>query len=148
MRVKLTYFALWRLFFVNLRQFIHILMVELYSIILLEFLAWSCWLIFLLLRKLNWLMCFRFRFWLLMLLFLFFLIKMVEVLRWFPAYCVLLYLVVLINKSLVRWSLLRSWNNCLIKLEDVITVLWLLLDILLRFVLNFKAETGQISKIV
>lgn len=84
MRRESTYFALWRLFLVNLRQFIHILVV-LYSIVLIKFMARSLWLIFLLLRKVNWVMCLIFHFWLLMLLFLFFLVKMVEVLIWFPA---------------------------------------------------------------
>ena len=144
MSMEVTYFALWRLFFVNLRQFVQRLMV-IYSILLL-LKAWI-WLIIVLLRKMNWVFwVFNFLILLLKLLLLFFLVEKQEILVCLTAYNALLNLLALINKIVVRRSLLLCYN-CLIKFE-VVFALWLLLGLLLGFNLHVKADAGQIREIV
>ena len=104
MSVEVTYFALWRLFFVNFRQFIQRLMVIYCRLLLLK--AWN-WLILVLLRKINWVICgFIFLFWLslrlLKFLLLFFLVNKQEILVCLTAYCTLLNLLALIYQIVVR----------------------------------------------
>ena len=104
MSMEVTYFALWRLFFVNFRQFIQRLMVIYCRLLLLK--AWN-WLILVLLRKINWVICgFIFLFWLslrlLKFLLLFFLVNKQEILVCLTAYCALLNLLALIYQIVVR----------------------------------------------
>ena len=94
MSMEVTYFSLWRLFFVNFRQFIQRLMVIYCRLLLLK--AWN-WLILVLLRKINWVICgFIFLFLLLKFLLLFFLVNKQEILVCLTAYCALLNLLALI----------------------------------------------------
>ena len=104
MSVEVAYFSLWRLFFVNFRQFIQRLMVIYCRLLLLK--AWN-WLILVLLRKINWVICgFIFLFWLslrlLKFLLLFFLVNKQEILVCLTAYCTLLNLLALIYQIVVR----------------------------------------------
>ena len=111
MSMEVAYFTLWRLFFVNLRQFVQRLVV-IYSILLL-LKAWI-WLIIVLLRKMYWVFwVFNFLILLLKLLLLFFLVKKQEILVCLTAYNALLNLLALINNIVVRRSLLLCYN-CLI----------------------------------